>query len=149
MILLKIHWELDELIEHFTFLPNELQQVGNKSGETRIGFAVLFKFFQYEARFPTYKYEIPKEILSYIAKQIDSSQELYAKYDWNGRTITYHRTQIREYFGFQEDTVQDAQDIAGWLCNNVLKNDHEFEHVKDIVYRRFRELKFMSRDLPQ
>jgi hypothetical protein len=23
-------WDLDELIEHFTFLPNELQQVGNK-----------------------------------------------------------------------------------------------------------------------
>lgn len=140
---MKRHWELDELIEHFTFLPNEMQQVGNKSGETRIGFAVLFKFFQYEARFPIYKYEIPKEILSYIAKQIDLSQELYAKYDWNGRTITYHRTQIREYFGFREDTVQDAQDMAGWLCKNVLWNDQEFEHVKDIVYRRFRELKIV------
>lgn len=39
---MKRNWELDELIEHFTFLPNEKQQVGNKSGETRLGFAVLF-----------------------------------------------------------------------------------------------------------
>lgn len=57
--------EIDELIEHFTFLPNEVQRVGNKSGGTRIGVAVLFKFFQYEARFPTHKYEIPTEVLGY------------------------------------------------------------------------------------
>ncbi|WP_020153457.1 hypothetical protein [Caldibacillus debilis] len=39
---MKRNGELDELIEHFTFLPNEMQQVGNKSGGTRLGFAVLF-----------------------------------------------------------------------------------------------------------
>ncbi|AJY74626.1 hypothetical protein VN24_08590 [Paenibacillus beijingensis] len=33
---MKRSWELDELIEHFTFLPNEMQQVGNKSGEMRL-----------------------------------------------------------------------------------------------------------------
>jgi hypothetical protein len=27
---MKRNWESDELIEHFTFLPSELQQVGNK-----------------------------------------------------------------------------------------------------------------------
>lgn len=140
---MKRNWELDELIEHFTFLPNEMQQVGNKSGETRIGFAVLFKFFQYEARFPTHKYEVPKTVINYIAKQIDSKPELYAHYDWTGRSITYHRTQIREYFGFREDNVQDAQDMIGWLCKNVLYHDHEFEYLKETVYRRFRELKIV------
>ncbi|WP_088225402.1 Tn3 family transposase [Desulfosporosinus sp. FKB] len=140
---MKRNWELDELIEHFTFLPHELQQIGNKAGETRIGFAVLFKFFQYEARFPTNKYEVPKAVISYIAKQIDSSQELYAKYDWAGRSITYHRTQIREFFGFREDTVHDAHEITDWLCKNVLYHDQEFEHIKEMVYRRFREQKIV------
>ncbi|PHJ39781.1 transposase [Desulforamulus profundi] len=136
---MKRNWELDELIEHFTFLPHEMQQIGNKSGETRIGFAVLFKFFQFEARFPTHKYEVPKVVINYIAKQIDSSQELYS----TGRSITYHRTQIREYFGFREDRIQDGQDITDWLCKNVLYHDHEFEHIKDTVYSRFRELKIV------
>lgn len=36
----------------------EMQQVGNKSEETRLGFAVLFKFFQYEARFHFHKFEV-------------------------------------------------------------------------------------------
>ncbi|MFR9709687.1 DUF4158 domain-containing protein [Paenibacillus sp. MB22_1] len=76
---MKRNWELDELIEHFTFLPNEMQQVGNKSGETRLGFAVLFKFFQYEARFPSHKFEAPKAVIQYIAKQIETPAELYAQ----------------------------------------------------------------------
>lgn len=136
-------WELDELIENFTFLPNEMQQVGNKSGETRLGFAVLFKFFQYEARFPSQKFEVPKTIINYIAKQINVQPDLYAQYDWTGRSITYHRTQIREFFGFREDTVQDAQDMIDWLYKHVLYHDHEFEHLKEHVYRRFRELKIV------
>ena len=55
---MKRNWDIDELIEHFTFLPNELALLSNKSGATRLGFAALFKFFQYEARFPKYMSEI-------------------------------------------------------------------------------------------
>lgn len=120
-----------------------MQQVGNKSGETRLGFAVLFKFFQCEARFPSQKFEVPKAVINYVAKQINVQPELYAQYDWTGRSITYHRTQIRDFFGFREDTVQDAQDMVDWLNKHVLYHDHQFEHLKDHVYRRFRELKIV------
>ncbi|GAX90446.1 DUF4158 domain-containing protein [Effusibacillus lacus] len=140
---MKRNWELDELIEHFTILPNEMKLIENKTGETKIGFAVLLKFFQYEARFPTQKYEVPKAVIAYIAKQLFQDPSLYAQYDWTGRSITYHRTQIREYFGFREDTIQDAQDMIDWLCKNVLYHDHEFEHLQETVYRRFRELKIV------
>jgi hypothetical protein len=33
-------WELEELIEHFTVIPEEMRLIGNKYGSTRIGFAV-------------------------------------------------------------------------------------------------------------
>ncbi|WP_336788492.1 Tn3 family transposase [Paenibacillus sp. MMO-177] len=138
---MKRNWELEELIEHFTFLPNEMQQVGNKSGETRLGFAVLFKFFQYEARFPFHKFEVPKAVIQYIAKQIEAQVELYVQYDWAGRSITYHRTQIREFFGFREDTINDAEEVIDWLCKSVLFQDHGLEHLVETVYRRFREMK--------
>lgn len=49
---MKRNWDLDELIEHFTILPNEMKLIENKTAETRIGFAVLLKFFQNETRFP-------------------------------------------------------------------------------------------------
>ncbi|WP_339167699.1 Tn3 family transposase [Brevibacillus sp. FSL L8-0520] len=140
---MKRNWELDELIEHFTILPNEMKLIENKTGETRIGFAVLFKFFQNEARFPTHKFEVPKAVIAYIAKQIFSDPELYARYDWTGRSITYHRTQIREFFGFREDTLEDAHEMTEWLCQHVLYHDHDVEHLKEHVYSRFRELKIV------
>jgi hypothetical protein len=36
----------DELVAQWTLLPNELALLGNKTGATRLGFAVLLKFFQ-------------------------------------------------------------------------------------------------------
>lgn len=55
---MKQHWTEEELIEHFTFLPHEYSEIRNKSGKTRLGFAVLFKFFQLNARFPSSPNEI-------------------------------------------------------------------------------------------
>lgn len=108
-----------------------------------IGFAVLLKYFQNEARFPTHKYEVPKVVIAYVAKQIFSEPELYAQYDWTGRSITYHRTQIREFFGFREDVLEDAHDFTDWLCQDVLYQNHDFEHLQAHIYRRFREFKIV------
>jgi len=54
---MKRHWETEELIEHWTLHVEELALLGNKTGATRRGFAVLLKFFQKEVRFPAYKNE--------------------------------------------------------------------------------------------
>lgn len=118
-----------------------MKLIENKTGETRIGFAVLLKFFQNEARFPTHKFEVPKAVIAYIAKQIFSDSELYARYDWSGASITYHRTQIRKFFGFREDTIEDVEEMTTWLGQHVLHHDHDIEHLKEHVYSRFRELK--------
>ena len=136
-------WELDELIEHFTFLPNEMQEVGKKAGENRLGFAVLFKFFQYEARFPTNKSEVPEAVVEYIARGVGTRAGLFSQYDWDGRTMTYHRAQIREFFGFRENIAQDAEEVAGWLCNGILLSDHNIEHLTKAAYQRFRGLKIV------
>jgi hypothetical protein len=40
---MKRTWTSEELLEHFTLLPDELTAIGNKSGATRLGFAVLLK----------------------------------------------------------------------------------------------------------
>jgi hypothetical protein len=76
-------WELEELIEQFTIMPNELSHMGNKTGVTRLGFAVLLKFFQLEARFPNSKNEIPKDVVNYIAKQLQLIGVPFEDYDIN------------------------------------------------------------------
>ena len=60
---MKRNWELEELVDNFILLPHELQLIGNKTAENRLGFGVLFKFFQHEARFPNNKNEVPKSVI--------------------------------------------------------------------------------------
>lgn len=35
-------------------------------------------------------------------------------YGWSGRTIGYHRAQIRPHPGFRECSVADANKLAAW-----------------------------------
>jgi DNA-binding helix-hairpin-helix protein with protein kinase domain len=48
------HWELDELVDHFTLLPPEVQLIREaRTAHNRLGFAVLLKCFLLEGRFPS------------------------------------------------------------------------------------------------
>lgn len=140
---MKRNWELDELIDYFILIPDEQELTQLKRGNTKLGFAVMFKFFQYEARFPHSKSEIPKTVIEYIAKQLEMNPDIFSEYDWTGRTITYHRSEIRTYFGFREATLQDVDLMTDWLCKHVLHHSHEFNHIEDKLYQQYRELKIV------
>lgn len=92
---MKRHWELHELIEEWTLLPRELELLGNKSGPTRLGYAVLLKFFQREGRFSTSDLNLSQDVLRYLFEQVNVEPEALDLYDWQGRSATYHRRQIR------------------------------------------------------
>ena len=92
---MKRHWETDELVEHWTLLPPEVELLANKTGATRLGFAALLKFFQIEMRFPQSAAEVPPVVVDYLAKQVKVRTDQFQKYEWRGRTIEYHRAQIR------------------------------------------------------
>lgn len=79
----------------WTLLPSEAALLANKTGPTRLGFAVLLKFFQYAARFPLSMQEVPTTAVAYIARQVGVPAEEFSRYDWEGRAVKYHRAQIR------------------------------------------------------
>ena len=111
---MKRQWDIEELIEHFTLVQEDLDLLANKSGPTRLGFALLLKCFQYEGRFPHGRHEIPKDVVSYVAHQLKLNASIYAQYDWEGRTIKAHRAQIREQLEFHEATVLDTEEMTQW-----------------------------------
>ena len=41
---------------------------------------------------------------------------MWPHYRWQGRTIEYHRAQIRKLLGFREATVEDGEALTAWLC---------------------------------
>jgi hypothetical protein len=66
---MKRHWTRDELEQQWTLFAQEQQQLKNKTGATRLGFAVLMKFFQVAGRFPDDHTEVPRDVIRFVADQ--------------------------------------------------------------------------------
>ncbi|MCA1696808.1 MAG: DUF4158 domain-containing protein [Actinobacteria bacterium] len=51
--------DLDDLVEHWTVLDDERTLVAGKRGATRLGFALLLKFYTRHGRFPAAGADLP------------------------------------------------------------------------------------------
>jgi len=108
-------WEPEGVIDCWTLVDGGWVLVANKTGATRLGFAVLLKFFELEGRFPRHASELPRAAVGYVAGQVKVGAEASARYRWTGRTIEYHRAQIRKALGFREPTlVTTTNSPGGW-----------------------------------
>src|SRR5260370_19338958 len=81
---MKRQWETEELVEHWTLDVEDRTLLGNKTGATRLGFAVLLKFFRGEGRFPQHKNEVPALVITYLATQVGVDASAYMQYAWKG-----------------------------------------------------------------
>lgn len=134
-------WAAAELAEHWTIQPDELKLLGNKTGATRLGCAALLKAFQYEGKFPAGKHDVPGAVVAHLARQVQVPALAYLEYDWQGRSITYHRAQIREFLGVREATVADSEAVADWLITHILDQQQHPDQLKAVAHERFRALK--------
>jgi TnpA family transposase len=134
-------WTTDELILHWTLQAPEQALVGNKTGATRLGFAILLKFFQFMGCFPRYAGEVPAAALEHVAQQVGVPAERWPEYEWQGRTIEYHRAQIRFQLGFREATVSDATALTDWLIEKVGPYGRHAEQLKMALLEQCRSQK--------
>jgi hypothetical protein len=67
---MKQDWHPDELTQHWTLAPDERELLGNKTGATRLSFAILLKAFQFDGRFPDRHEDIAGSIITHLASQI-------------------------------------------------------------------------------
>jgi Domain of unknown function (DUF4158) len=112
-------WKPDELIGAWTLVEGDWKLIANKTGVTRLGFAVMLKFYEIEGRFPAYPEEVPRTAVDYIASLVKVDPALFAKYSWRGRTIEYHRAQIRKAYGTRPPTEADEDRWARWLAGEM------------------------------
>ena len=138
---MKRNWQPEELIEHWTLIPTELDLLTKKTATNRLGIALLLKYFQYEGRFPTSKAEVPSEVIRYIAQILKVPPDKFDSYDWQGRTIKAHRAIIRDFLGITEATVKDADNLTTWLSTQVLAYDLKPESLEIAAKERLHHLK--------
>lgn len=92
---------IDELVEHWTILDEERNLIAGKRDATRLGFAILLKFYTQHGRFPRGRSELLDDVVEHVAKQVQVPASELGFYEWSGSTIEYHRSQIRTHLGFR------------------------------------------------
>ena len=137
---MKRDWHAEELIEHWTLTSEEKYQALGKRESSRIGFAVLLKFFHHQGRFPKSAREVPKAVVDHLASQLEIAPVLWTEYDRGGRTIKSYRSEIRKLFGFREATIADGEALVDWLRDHCLPQTQRFEHIESVAYERLRSL---------
>ena len=91
---MKQFWHPDELAHHWMVSGEEHALLANKTGATRLAFAVLLKAFQYDGRFPEDREDVPHSIVAHLAQQVGVLPDVYAEVDWTGRSSRRHRGDI-------------------------------------------------------
>ncbi len=66
---MKQDWHHDELAQHWTISNEERDLLGNRTGATRLSFAILLKSFQAEGRFPDEGEKIAASVVNHLAIQ--------------------------------------------------------------------------------
>ncbi|WP_374214025.1 DUF4158 domain-containing protein [Streptomyces sp. A3M-1-3] len=131
-------WEPEDLIEVWTLLEDDMKRVRNKSGATRLGFALLLKFFEVEARFPESAKEVPAAAVEYVAQQLKVPAEAWADYDWQSKAIQRHRGEIRAAYGFRANTEEDQDRLAAWLATELCPVELSRDRLAAAVVARCR-----------
>ena len=131
-------WQPAELIECWTLLDDDRRLVANKTGATRLGFALLLKFFELDGRFPRSAADLPAAAVEYVAAQVKVPAGALDAYQWSGSTIEYHRSQIRSELGFREATVADERLLGDWLAREVCPLELGEERLREALLRRCR-----------
>lgn len=138
---MKRTFSYNELIDKFSFSIQELQLLKNKSGATRLGFGIMLKFYQNELKFPRIKNEIPETVIEFVAKQVDVNPDMFDEYDWNNRSIKYHRRQIRKFLNYREISLKDYNDLKDWLYEYLLPYEKSFENIIKKTHQRLNDLR--------
>lgn len=121
----------DGLIDCWTLVGDELELVAGKRGATKLGFALLLRYYTERGRFPRGRSEIPDAAVDYMARQVEVDPTEIAFYEWTGRTSKFHLAQIRQALGVRECTVTDADVLIGWLIEHVAQVERSAERVRE------------------
>jgi len=102
---------------------------------------VLLKLFHAEGCFPRRPEDVPTIAVETVARQVGVPVAAWAGYDWRGRTIEYHRAQIRAALGFREATDEDAAALGDWLGEQALALERRHNRLVAATRERCRSLR--------
>ena len=80
-------------------LKDERELVAGKQGPTRLGFALLLKFYTRAGRFPRGRAELDDDAVAFVARQVGARVRPRLLRMVRPH-VKYHRAQVRRHLGF-------------------------------------------------
>jgi hypothetical protein len=127
-------WHPEELERYWTLSGEERGLLGNRTGATRLGFAILLKSFQFDGRFPECREDVSAGIVTHLSHQTGALAETFWEGEWSERTQRHQRAQIRGHFGFQIFHAEDEAAFLAWLMERVASPNPDAEAFKIAAY---------------
>ncbi|MGW5124567.1 Tn3 family transposase [Streptomyces sp. NPDC004069] len=129
---------LDGVVDHFTLSSDEVGWLRNKTGATRLGFAVQLKFLSWRGRFPRMRLELPPDAVEHVAKQAGVAASELAFYDFTSRAAKRHRSELRDLTGWHECTKTDLVKLVSHLVDVIWQDERREEQVRAELLRQMR-----------
>ena len=130
---------LDGAVDHFTLSSDEAGWLRNKTGATRLGFAVQLKFLTWRGRFPKMRLELPPDAVEHVAKQVGVAAAELGFYDFTSRAAKRHRSELRDLTGWHECTTTDQVKLASQLVDVIWHDERREDQVRAELMRQMRE----------
>jgi Domain of unknown function (DUF4158) len=106
----------DELVEHFLLTPAEQRLIAQCRGDVNgHGVAILLTSLRYLGYFPGTPQEVPTDVKTFLARQLNLLWEPSAQYPTDERTQRYHLALIRHHTGWRAPTADDKATLEHWL----------------------------------
>lgn len=116
------HYEEDELIEHFWLTTDELEFVETfRSEVNRQAVAVLLKSLDYLGYFPACFDDVPEQVKTFLAHQLNSLWDMTTEYDWLSSAKDRHYSMIRQFGGGRSFNTDDKENLVSWLEENAVR----------------------------
>ncbi|MFI7344042.1 DUF4158 domain-containing protein [Streptomyces sp. NPDC050085] len=128
----------DGVVEHFTLSGDEVDWLRNKTGATRLGFAVQLKFLTWRGRFPKMRLELPPDAVEHVAKQVGVAASELGFYDFTSRAAKRHRSELRDLTGWHECSLTDQVKLISQLVDVIWHDERREEQVRAELGRQMR-----------
>ncbi|WP_234422343.1 DUF4158 domain-containing protein [Streptomyces sp. NRRL F-6674] len=123
-------------MDHFTLSGDEAGWLRNKSGATRLGFAVQLKFLTWRGRFPRMRLELPSDAVEHVTKQVGVAASELVFYGFTSRAAKRHRSELRDLTGWHECTKTDLVKLVSHLVDVIWHDERREEQVRAELLRQ-------------
>ncbi|MDR3492075.1 MAG: DUF4158 domain-containing protein [Gammaproteobacteria bacterium] len=126
-------------MEIYNLDEDEIQLIKSKhTNKNKLAFAILLKYFQLEGHYPKDKKVLDPTLINSLVVQLNISPCCIENFTWEGRSIEQFRHEIRNYLGFKEATLGDAELLKAWLIHSILPEAPTIRQCTEYAYHYFK-----------